>query len=318
MNLGQKNIKTIMLAAAMLLCSVVFAQYSGLEDFEKTKLFYNNFSANKSDLSNLDSAKKYIEKAFIDDLIKKDGSANNLQGVIYKEIYKAREISNYKSAMRKAASLCFLQSIKVDTSHKNTLIAKQQLNWIAAQYNNDSKRALEKFSDFDAAIDNFAQFKLLKFIVDTSFSFKLKELEFELALASLYQEKGLSTGKKELLDLAKVTYLIILEKDSLNGDANFNLATMYYNRGANLILNMNFDTPLDSVSIIDEMSIKLFKQSTPFMLRAFSSKPNCLKILEGLKGIFNSIRDEEKIKYYTELYDKLKVDIELGNKKEDC
>lgn len=318
MNLGQKNIKTIMLAAVMLLCSVVFAQYSGLEDFEKTKLFYNNFSANKSDLSNLDSAKKYIEKAFIDDVIKKDGSANNLQGVIYKEIYKAREISNYKSAMRKAASLCFLQSIKVDTSHKNTLIAKQQLNWIAAQYNNDSKRALEKFNDFDAAIDNFAQFKLLKFIVDTNFSFKLKELEFELALASLYQEKGLSTGKKELLDLAKVTYLIILEKDSLNGDANFNLATMYYNRGANLILNMNFDTPLDSVSIIDEMSIKLFKQSTPFMLRAFSSKPNCLKILEGLKGIFNSIRDEEKIKYYTELYDKLKVDIELGNKKEDC
>lgn len=60
---------------------------------------------------------------------------------------------------------------------------------IAAQYNNDSKRALEKFNDFDAAIDNFAQFKLLKFIVDTNFSFKLKELEFELALASLYQEK---------------------------------------------------------------------------------------------------------------------------------
>lgn len=106
MNLGQKNIKTIMLAAVMLLCSVVFAQYSGLEDFEKTKLFYNNFSANKSDLSNLDSAKKYIEKAFIDDVIKRTDLL-----IIYRELFTKRFIRREKFRIIKV--LCEKQHLCV-------------------------------------------------------------------------------------------------------------------------------------------------------------------------------------------------------------
>ncbi|MBC7861940.1 MAG: hypothetical protein IAF38_03145, partial [Bacteroidia bacterium] len=132
-------------------------------------------------------------------------------------------------------------------------------------------------------------------------------------------DKANSTKKKEFIDMAKVSCFKVLDRDSLNGDANFKLATIYYNNGANIIMKtMTLDTPIDSIPIYEEMANKLFLQSLPFMQRAFKSKPHCPKIIEGLMGIYYSLNDEENFKKYKALFDKLTEDIQKGLIKEDC
>ncbi len=300
------------------LCSTSFAQYNGQEDLEKAVSFYNDYTKNKSE-GILDSAKLYIERSFSDAGISSTAPANMYYGVIMKEIYKAREAGNYRSPARKRSVELFLKAWDIDTSSRNRDIIKQQLKWIAGQFNNDAKRALENNADVVTASENFAEFKKLYVIAEPSFNLKAKEIEFELASGSALQDKAEKTGKKEYYDLAKVSYLKVLDIDSLNNDANYNIGIIYYNQGAFLIMKvMDFDTPLDSVQIIEDMSRKFFLQARPFMERALRTRPNCPKILEGLMGIYYSLNEEEKFKKYKELFEKLKADIEAGLVKEEC
>jgi tetratricopeptide (TPR) repeat protein len=316
---GKRKHTSLLLIAGLLLCSVSFAQYNGQEDLEKAVSFYNDYTKTKTDVTILDSAKLYIERSFKDEGIATTAPANMYYGVIMKEIYKAREGGNFQSPSRKLSVEYFMRALQIDTSSRNRDIVKQQLRWIAGQFNNDAKRALEKNADVMVASENFAEFKKLIVIAEPAFNVKAKEIEFELASGSALQDKAEKTGKKEFYDLAKVSYLKVLDIDSLNNDANYNIGIIYYNQGAFLIMKvLDFDTPIDSVQIIEDMAKKFFLQARPFMSRALSARPNCLKILEGLMGIYYSLNDDENFKKYKDLFEKLKADIEAGRIKEEC
>ena len=149
-------------------------------------------------------------------------------------------------------------------------------------------------------------------------SIRPKEIEFQLACGSALQEKAQNAEKKEFYDLAKVAYFRVLDMDSTNNDANYNLGIIYYNQGANLIMKvLDFDTPIDSISIFDDMAKKFFTQAKPYMLKA-SKKPNCMKVIEGLMGIYYSLNDDENYKKIKEIFDKIKSDIDAGLVKEEC
>jgi hypothetical protein len=312
---GRTIIKTILFCAALVACRSSFAQ----GDFEKARYYWSELSKNKTNMVLLDSARFFIDKAFTEENIRSNARANLMRGAIYKEVYRYKEAGDYNSPSRKLSVESFMNSFNLDTTGMNRDIVRQQLKWVAVQFNNDAKNALEKYRDFPAAEANFKEFKKLILICDPSFNIASKELEFELALGTAYEDKAANTGRKEFLDLAKVTYLTILDRDSLNGDANFKIGAMYYNQGANIIMKtLNFDTPIDSVVIYEEWANKLFKQAEPFMLRAWRAHPNCLKILEGLSGIYYSLNEEERFQKFKALFDKLKENIEKGLIKEDC
>jgi tetratricopeptide (TPR) repeat protein len=315
---GKVTYKFMMLVAGLFLCGSAFAQYNGQEDLEKAVSLYNEYIKVKT-VSKLDSAKMFIEKAYQDEKLSKTAPVNMYYGVIMKEVYKAKEAGNSSSPARQTAVDYFMRAYDLDTTKKNRDVVRQQLKWIAGQFNNDAKRALEKNADVTIASSNFAQFKKLIEIADPAYDIRLKEIEFELAAGSSLQDKADKTGKKELYDLAKVAYLKVLDMDSLNNDANYNIGIIYYNQGANLIMKvLDYDTPIDSVQIIEDWAKKLFMQARPFMHRAIKAKPNCLKILEGLMGIYYSLNDEENFKKFKELFEKLKADIEAGRVKEEC
>lgn len=316
---GGRTYKSLLLAAGFFLCSISFAQYNGQEDLEKAAGLFSEYGKNKSDVAKLDSAKKYIERSFMDEGIAKMGAANNYYGAILKEVYKLREINDLNSPARKASVEYFMRSLQYDTTASNRNIVKQQVKWLAGQFNNDAKKALERNADIELAGKNFGEFKKLIVITDPGFDIKSKEVEFELASGSALQEKAERTGQKEMYDLAKVSYFRVLDIDSTNNDANYNIGIIYYNQGANLIMKvLDFDTPIDSIPIIEEKAKKLFLQARPFMHKANVSRPNCLKIIEGLMGIYYSLNDDENFKKYKALFEKLKADIEAGRVKEEC
>jgi hypothetical protein len=277
--------------------SSCFAQYDGRMDFNSAVELYTGFGKNKSAVQKLDSAKDFLEKAFLDPTISSTSNANTLFGAIYKELYKARESDNINSNYRKLATEKFMRAWEMDTSKKNRDNVKNQLKWIANQMNNDAKRTLEKNADIETARQCLSNFKKIYAVIEPGFSHTAKDIEFELAVGSALMEKAEQTGKKEYFDLAKVSYLRVLDLDTANNDANYNIGIIYYNQGANLIMKvLDFDTPLDSISIIEEMAKKLFIQAKPFMHKANFEKPSCMKILEGLMGIYYSLNDEDNFK----------------------
>ena len=310
----------IIITLITVFCSAFsFAQYNGKADFETAAILFSEYGKNKALLGKLDSAYTLMERSFSDEKISSTATANNYSGAIFKELYKTREADNASSSFRKMAFDRFIHSWNLDTSRKNRDIVKPQLKWIAGQYNNDAKRSLESNTDVESAQKNFSEFKKIYLIIDPAFNVKGKEIEFELACGSALQEKAEKLGKKEFYDLAKVSYLKVLDLDTANNDANYNMGIIYYNQGAFLIMKvLDFDTPLDSISIIEDMAKKLFIQAKPFMHKANFEKPNCLKILEGLMGIYYSLNDEDNFKRYKALFEKLKSDIESGILKEDC
>lgn len=299
--------------------SLVAIGQNGQMDFENAQRCFSEYGKNKSLQNYLDSARFFIDRALEDVEIAQSGMAYNFSGAIYKELYKAKESGNLESEFRNKSVERFLRSYDLDTTSKNRDVVKQQIKWVAIQYNNDAKRALEQDANLEKAQKNFSHFKKLIQIVEPTFNLRKKEIEFELACGSALQEKGARLEKKEFFDLAKVAYFKVLDMDSTNNDANYNIGTIYYNQGANLIMKvLDFDTPIDSIPIFEDMARKLFLQSKPFMLKASSKKENCVKVIEGLMGIFYSLNDEENFKKLKEKLDRIKSDIEAGLIKDEC
>ncbi len=287
-------------------------------DLDNAQRCFNEYGKNKTNQSILDSAKFYIDRAVEDPDLATSGLAYNYRGAIYKELYKARENNDFNSSYRARSVEYFLRSNELDTTTKNREIVKQQIKWLAIQFNNDAKKMLEREINIEAAEKSFKEFCRLILIYDTNFNIRPKEIEFQLACGSALQEKAQNAEKKEFYDLAKVAYFRVLDMDSTNNDANYNLGIIYYNQGANLIMKvLDFDTPIDSISIFDDMAKKFFTQAKPYMLKA-SKKPNCMKVIEGLMGIYYSLNDDENYKKIKEIFDKIKSDIDAGLVKEEC
>jgi hypothetical protein len=295
------------------------AQYEGMQDFEKAAILFSEYGKDKTKTQKLDSAALIMDKAFEDPKISNMAAANKYSAAIFKERYKLKGILNPYDELFKISIERFTRSWDLDTSKKNRDELKTQFKWFSVQFNNDIAKSLEGEQNIERAQKSFSEFKRIYSIFDPAFDLKPKIVEFELACGTALLTLAEKTGKKEYYDLAKVSYLNVLEQDTANDDANFNMGIIYYNQGANLIMKvLDFDTPLDSISIIEEMAKKLFLQAKPFMHKANYEKPNCQKILEGLMGIYYSLNEEEYFKKYKALFEKLKSDIESGLIKEDC
>ncbi|MFN5183366.1 MAG: hypothetical protein ACK5D5_10135 [Bacteroidota bacterium] len=316
----RKRQNTILFTAfCLFLALFVHSQYNGSVDFQTAISLFNEYGKNKTLVSNLDSSKIYMDRSFLDENISRTAINNYYYAELHKEIYKVREKGDINSQNRKIAIDKFMICLNLDTSKKNRDMVNNKLKWIAAQFYNEAKEVLEKNSDVELARRGFKEYKKIYATADPLIDMKVKEIEFELACGSMLQEKADKTGRKDYSDLAKVSYFKVLDIDSSNYDANYNIGIIYYNAGANLIMKvLDYDTPLDSITIIEDMAKKLFIQAKPFMHKANLGKPNCLKIMEGLMGIYYSLNEEDTFKKYKELFEKLKSDIESGIIKEEC
>lgn len=96
------------------------------------------------------------------------------------------------------------------------------------------------------------------------------------------------------MNLAKSSYNKVLELDPNNIGANYNMGILYYNQAVNLINQSDYDLDIVALSDIQDNSIKLFKESLPFMEKAYSLDPRRKETLLGLSGIYFSLNEFDK------------------------
>ncbi len=100
-------------------------------------------------------------------------------------------------------------------------------------------------------------------------------------------------------------YQKALNIDKDNYGANFNMATMWYNRGVYNIQLISPENDIPSIKRIQEVSKEFFLQALPFMLKAYGQNPTRREILIGLEGIYYSLQDIEKSGFYRAKYKEL-------------
>jgi tetratricopeptide (TPR) repeat protein len=126
------------------------------------------------------------------------------------------------------------------------------------------------------------------------------DIDFKLALATLYnwQQPTDSTFDTGIADKAIALYQEVLSLDPNNPSANYNLGILYYNKAANTINGLDYDTPLDVAEKKMDECVDLFLKALPYMQKAYDLNWRRKDVLEGLVGIYYGLNDDEKHEKY--------------------
>jgi len=107
-------------------------------------------------------------------------------------------------------------------------------------------------------------------------------------------------------EITRDTYLKVLSLEPNNYMANYNLGLLYWNKGVDLMYDIDYDDSLGVVFDIQDFSVQLFKQSLPFAEKAFELEPKREETLIVLSGIYYSLNEFDKSKAYQQMLDDLR------------
>ena len=261
-------------------------------------------SLSKYQNGELEEARALIDSALTSDLYAAENVSWYLKGFIYKDLYKVNENSDQAEAYRKVSLAAFRKLLRMDTTKKYESDAMQNLKFLATTYYNDAMQLVQKYN-FQGANMYYSNFvAIYSPINDGSISLRESELKFHLAVGTSYVQKQKNDSLNDYSLLAVAAFEHVLQLDSMNKEANYNIGVIYYNEAVNRILQLDYDD-IDLIAFgkFEDETIELFKKSLPYMHRAYRVDEQDKNILEGLAGIHFGLREFEiSDKYKKELF----------------
>jgi len=285
------NLRFLFFLLLILICSpVVNAQSSTI---------HYDAALNYMQKNNVDSAKIEIDLHMQNVDVHLDPENWYLEGFIYKELYKKYENENFNSPYRAKSLNSFKKSLKFDTVIARTKTTKELIRYLAGRFYNDAVLTLDSMN-YLTSILCYEQYRDAALILDSILDIKKKDIEFNLALGTIYVEMYNSDKIKNLqfFNLTRDTYMKILNWDPNNYTANYDLGLLYWNKGVHLMNNIDYELNLDSVMQVQNYSVSIFKESLPFAQKAYEMEPKREETLIVLSGIFYSLNDFPKSKAF--------------------
>ncbi|MCB0792424.1 MAG: tetratricopeptide repeat protein [Flavobacteriales bacterium] len=253
----------------------------------------------------LNEARVLVQEALQSPDHAEDPEAWLLQGFILKDIFKSGDTIVDGRPARDEAIASLARTIMLDSAGRYRDNAQQAYDFLAKTYFNDAARALNELHPRRAG-DLFEDYVSAMNALGRATELNAKRIEFENALGTVHT-KLYNQDREDLThyDLALRTYERVLEVDPDNYGANYNLATLYYNRGVYNIQRIGAENDIPSLQRIQEVSRSFFMQALPYMLKAFEMNPKRRETLLGLEGIYYSLQDTESSEHYRQLYEAL-------------
>lgn len=251
-------------------------------------------------------------RTLVDDAIKDQALAGApevwvLRGFIYKDLYKQAQGPD-ADILRDEALASLYTAVSADKEQKFTPSSRAAYWFLATTVYNDAVHALNELKP-DPALAYYAKFTeaVRRMTPDTTLA--RNEVDFNNALATVYV-KLFNEGREQydLYDKAVAIYGQVLKLDPDNYGANYNLATLHYNRGVYNIQRITPENDIPSLQQIQEVSKEFFSAALPYMMKAHRMKPDRVETILGLENIHYSLQDEEQSRYYRRLFEELKHD----------
>ncbi len=120
------------------------------------------------------------------------------------------------------------------------------------------------------------------------------------ALAQDPSEHEYNQVNTEIQSEEELAQLLAANPDDLK--ANYNMASLHYNRAVSLIEKIDFNGPMDAREKTQEEITKIFEKALPYAEKAHKIDPNELNTIQMLSGIYFGINGLEMSKYYETLY----------------
>ncbi|MFQ5335710.1 MAG: hypothetical protein ACE5DN_06515, partial [Flavobacteriales bacterium] len=186
--------------------------------------------------------------------------------------------------------------------------AKIGYNYLCSTLYNDAATALNNKRNANAS-ELFDQYRQYTRIVNPDFDFNSQQIQFNMVLGQNYHELYDTDTElhKELFNTIRDLYLHVLDMDSTHWGANYNLGILYYNKAVDKIDNLDYETDLITLDLIEDECAELFRKALPYMQKAYNLNSKRRDVLSGLAGIYFSLNELEKskeIKRELELLDK--------------
>jgi tetratricopeptide (TPR) repeat protein len=258
----------------------------------------------------LAGARALLDKAVQDKRLANTPEPWVLRGFVYKDLYKSARVTDDADMLRDEALASLYTGATLDTARQYAENALAAYDFLAKTIYNDAAKALNAMND-ERAVTMYAKYKETVSRAHPRTTFREGDIDFENALGTVYTKRfGEDRGRLEWYDKAVETYKKVLETDSMNYGANYNLATLYYNRGVYNIQRISADNDIPSIQQIQEVSREFFTLALPYMLKAHRMDPSRKETLLGLEGIHYSLQDEDQSLHYRHLYEELQQDME--------
>lgn len=228
-----------------------------------------------------------------------------LRGFVYKDTYKSATEPQEADQLRDEALLSLYTCIGLDTAGSYKDNAKQAYDFLTRSYFNDAAKALNELNE-ERALRVFAKFKDASLKLDPKSDLRVREVEFTNALGTVYTKRfNQDRTNEDLFNKAVDSYRSVIAMDPENYGANYNLATLFYNRGVYKIQRINADDEIPTILQIQEASREYFQQALPFMLKAHDMNSTRKETLLGLEGIYYSLQDQESSDKFRQLFEEL-------------
>lgn len=256
-----------------------------------------------------ESAKIWIDSAIVTKE-KFNSQTWQLRGLIYRKL-EPQTIQNRETAIES-----FVEARKTDTTGVYKEKINEYLTNTIIRYYNDAVTYLGegKYSESEKSYVTYKEKYRALLVLNENFD--SRDVEYFNALGGGYT-KQLSqlTGKEYdiVFALAINSLSKVLVIDSLNYLANLNTAVLYYNKGADLIVNQAPDTPIEVFIENLAISEQLFLQALPMMKKAYAMNPESVEVIEGMAGIYFGLNDDANWTLYQTQLDKINLPILIEN-----
>lgn len=244
---------------------------------------------------NTDRALKAIHAALQNPATTGDFMAWYLKAYILKDVSKKQ--SGEAAAKSRIESLEALKvSLDLDKKRENFAQDSALLKYLGSKFYNDASSNLNT-QGFEKAILYFDYYEQCFRLMSPNVDLQLREMDFKLALASVYTSiyEGNRKEKEAFFEKTVALYKDVLRVDPDNISANYSLGVLYYNKAVAIINEMDFETDLMALSETQDKTLEIFKQSLPFMEKAYQLNPKRKETLIGLEGIYYSLNETEKL-----------------------
>lgn len=256
------------------------------------------------------NAMKLIESVVASEQYSKDAYAWHLKGYIYKDYFKKVENESSSSVNRQIAIEAYVNSKKLDVNNEYIDNNLGNIKYLAVSYYNDAVRNMDTVN-YKRSEDFYSKYKEFYQLYDPNMDYKKSDISFYNALATVsakkYDSKNPATEK--YFDETVNTYKKVLSIDSSECFANEQMGILYYNKGVDLIMNMDIENidPEEILKKQDECN-EFWKISLPYLLRAYRHCPGTptekFTIIEGIKGIYWGMDMKENFDYWDKLQKK--------------
>lgn len=261
-------------------------------DFYKAKDYENAREA-------IDSAINTVERF--------DSQTWQLRGIIYRNISTGdqlyfREIALESFVTARKMDSTNLYKDKIDGYLRNTII----------RYFNDAVRLLLEEGEFEKAEEAYNTYKeQMKTLLDPNFNFDVNDIDFYNGMGAEYLKKVdvVEQSKKNDLRQKALFYCEkVLQIDTINAKANFNIGIVYYNIGADYVMVTAPDITLEELIMNQKKSEDAFLKALPYLHRAESLDPNNKEIQEALMGCYYGLNNNEMYLKYQKLVDQHNIE----------